>query len=583
MKRSRRRSSSSPVTLFPFLAVLVSTMGALVLLLLSISRQVSAQNLAAALAQVLDRVRGDERALTSRRDVLTAQIASIEQRLRATERESRSVDQALVRRDQQTRSDQARLQAAQRELDESRRRRGEIARELAAVQRQLATLETNRRRLNALELATDNSFIPVVHPGSNGTVRRPIFIECTKDGVILQPEAVAIPLTMLDAEVPGENALARAVRALGAYHTRRLQGEDADQPASVAAAYPLLLVRPDGVRPFYAARQSLDETAVPFGYELVEANWALQFPDPDPQARMLAIAAIRRARYDLQGRSQIAALPVGPRGEPGPSSGMMTPHAVPGPSDDNSPPAAMRSNDEATQVTAQVDGQQPSGLAPAGELSEPIGAANLRDPTGSIDDSAANRSTPQTIDTAESPRVDTADVGRDATDSAHRTDSPAGRATIASNATDAADGDEPVHWRLPGSDGAGRRIPIARRIEIVCASDYCVVGSAGAVVHLSERRIDEVVAELVAEVEREVVRWGPSGAMFWWKPELHFHVRPDAIENYYRIRIALAGSSAAVSHEIVWDDRPAAVSGDFLGRTTEPVGLAREMAERFWE
>jgi hypothetical protein len=71
--------------------------------------------------------------------------------------------------------------------------------------------------------------------------------------------------------------------------------------------------------------------------------------------------------------------------------------------------------------------------------------------------------------------------------------------------------------------------------------------------------------------------------MFWWKPELHFHVRPDAIENYYRIRIALAGSSAAVSHEIVWDDRPAAVSGGFLGRTAEPVGLARERAERFWE
>ncbi len=582
MKRSRRRSSSSPVTLFPFLAVLVSTMGALVLLLLSISRQVSAQNLASALAQVLDRVRGDERALTSRRDVLTAQIASIEQRLRATERESRSVDQALVRRDQQTRSDQARLQAAQRELDESRRRRGEIARELAAVQRQLATLETNRRRLNAIELATDNSFIPVVHPGSNGTVRRPIFIECTKDGVILQPEAVAIPLTMLDAEVPGENALARAVRALGAYHTRRLQGEDADQPASVSAAYPLLLVRPDGVRPFYAARQSLDETAVPFGYELVEANWALQFPDPDPQARMLAIAAIRRARYDSQGRSQIAALPVNPIGEPGPSSGM-APHAVAGPSDANSPPAAMRSNDEATQVTGQVGGRQPSGLASAGELSEPIGAAHLRDPTGSIDGSAATRSPPQTVDTAQSPPVDTADAARDATRSAHRTDSPAARATIASNATHPADGDEPVRWRLPGSDGAGRRIPIARRIEIVCASDYCVVGSAGAVVHLGERRTDEVVAELMAEVEREVVRWGPSGAMFWWKPELHFHVRPDAIENYYRMRIALAGSSAAVSHEIVWDDRPAAVSGDFLGRTTEPVGLAREMAERFWE
>ncbi len=117
----------------------------------------------------------------------------------------------------------------------------------------------------------------------------------------------------------------------------------------------------------------------------------------------------------------------------------------------------------------------------------------------------------------------------------------------------------------------------------MCASDYLVVGSAGAVVHLDGRRMAEVAARLTEEIEREVRGWGPPGSMFWWRPELRFHVRPDAIENYYRIRIALAGSSAAVSHEIVWDDRPDAVPGDFLGRATEPAGLARQMADRFWE
>jgi hypothetical protein len=600
MKRSRRRSSSSPVTLFPFLAVLISTMGALILLLLSISRQVSEQNLAAALAHVLDRVRADEESLASRRAALASEIAGIDQRLAATQSDGKSIEQALLRRDQQARSDQARLQASQRELDEARSRREQISRELISVQRRLAKLTADNQRLNDLDRDAGNSFVPVVHPGSNGTVRRPIFIECTKDGVILQPEAVAIPVSMLDDEAPGVNSLARAVRALSAYHTRRLQTEDGDQPAGVAAAYPLLLVRPDGIRPFYAARQSLEEIGTPFGYELVEAQWSLQFPEPDPEARAIAIAAIRSATYDGRERGRVASeVPHGltPARGPGlvssPPAGATSwrdPRAGAGDAAIGSPLATGAGGGATGAANADgLDAAAATADEPA-RTQQPIGWSNRTHVASDSESVAVGNGGDVPIDTTApvKPAVPNTQEPpqRPADDVTSRYANRSGastRAATASNAANGENGDQPIGWQLPGGASSGRRIPIARRVEIACASDFLVVGSAGAVVHLSAQRMDETAARLVEEIEREVMRWGPPGSMFWWRPELHFHVRPDAIENYYRIRIALAGSSAAVSHEIVWDDRPGAVTGDFLGRVPEPVQSAWHIADRFWE
>ena len=62
-----RRSSSSPVSLFPFLAVLVSTLGALILLLLAINRRAAQQAIAKAAESALAQISAEEQWLNQRR------------------------------------------------------------------------------------------------------------------------------------------------------------------------------------------------------------------------------------------------------------------------------------------------------------------------------------------------------------------------------------------------------------------------------------------------------------------------------------------------------------------------------------
>ena len=43
--------------------------------------------------------------------------------------------------------------------------------------------------------------------------------------------------------------------------------------------YVLFIVRPDGIRPYYEARAQLEQSGITFGYELVEQDWKIDYPD----------------------------------------------------------------------------------------------------------------------------------------------------------------------------------------------------------------------------------------------------------------------------------------------------------------
>ena len=72
---------------------------------------------------------------------------------------------------------------------------------------------------------------------------------------------------------PG-NPLASTLRAAREYLTRGAPPNSPGQP------YPLLLVRPEGIMAFYAARAAMASWASEFGYELLEPDRKLQFPAP---------------------------------------------------------------------------------------------------------------------------------------------------------------------------------------------------------------------------------------------------------------------------------------------------------------
>ena len=53
--------------------------------------------------------------------------------------------------------------------------------------------------------------------------------------------------------------------------------------ADAGEPYPLLLVRPDGVEAYYAAREAMSSWGSEFGYEFIDQDWKLEFRPPDPE------------------------------------------------------------------------------------------------------------------------------------------------------------------------------------------------------------------------------------------------------------------------------------------------------------
>ena len=101
---------------------------------------------------------------------------------------------------------------------------------------------------------------------------------------------------------PG-NPLAAALRA-AREHLLAQQGPDrneSDEP------YPLLLVRPDGIAAYYAARSALKSWASQFGYELIGEDWELEYQSADSQLARVIRSAVTTAR--IRQRHAIPAKP----------------------------------------------------------------------------------------------------------------------------------------------------------------------------------------------------------------------------------------------------------------------------------
>ena len=135
----------------------------------------------------------------------------------------------------------AALQKTLAELDRlgnnGRRQRDELTAEIARLRAEIA--ETDRRLAEARQAADrrSRSYAVVPYRGSQGTYRRPIYVECRSDSIVLQPEGVV--LTEDDFE--GPTRLARLdhvdvepVEALGGLgHGLREGGSGLDLVAGV--------------------------------------------------------------------------------------------------------------------------------------------------------------------------------------------------------------------------------------------------------------------------------------------------------------------------------------------------------------
>lgn len=336
----RAKSSENAVSLFPFLAVLICAMGALILLLLVTTRRIRHQQTQKAAAVVNpveqaaslpDKPPPDANTPSpvpapEHSEYLDAPLTPLfaleplpvlqdpnkEWRTRLQQLQSEQTKLAAAIAERESAIERIRTAAAARagklaDLDQEQSAVDEESRTLARILERLHEQEIDADERAAflrreIEVArekianADSKFAIVPYDGRLGTVRRPIILECTRDSITFVSEGVTLTASDLDGFTPQSNPLAVCVRALTKYWARR-DGKDIASEFD-GEPYVLLVVRPQGTIAYYTARKLLGPSLDTFGYELVRDDQEFVWPESDPAATQICRAIVERMLSD---------------------------------------------------------------------------------------------------------------------------------------------------------------------------------------------------------------------------------------------------------------------------------------------
>jgi len=136
--------------------------------------------------------------------------------------------------------------------------------------------------LKRKQVQQSSKFSIIPYEGNSGTTYRPIYIECTRQGIRFLPEDVVIHANDLEGFTEKFNPLLSGAKALVHFWTafdRVENSSDSPEP------YVLLLVRPNGSVAYYVAKRFLQKLGVRHGYELINDDWELDLPEVNQQAQ----------------------------------------------------------------------------------------------------------------------------------------------------------------------------------------------------------------------------------------------------------------------------------------------------------
>jgi biopolymer transport protein ExbD len=558
MRRKRKNRRTLEVSLFPFLAVLICTIGVLIVMLV----------MAAKSADV---------------EAKTAQSDDDNQRMEEVESLQRSLDLSEIRlvgienaradvlaRVQNARAGRSHLQDQIRELKDEFRRVGdeliqlknqeaELPQAIEDFQADSANLALAKLRSQIEKTKTDleskrsevvNSG-PLLHKivpyhGNHGTLRRPIFLECTKDGVVFQPSGIRILKSeFVDSPEPG-NMIDSALLAIREYWQRYdLTGEH-------GSPYPLIIVRPEGAESFVLARSAMKSWDDEFGYELVDESKALDFGTKDEQLNSEIESAIAEARqkYRFKLAQKARALrsgsagfrqtqsrgTAGPGGQPSRRGRFETPDSRPGLTVSSPMGGFVSNQNETVQAATALEQYGLKGHGADG-VQNAFSASNSRQTssgqTNSGNQQGSNHSGSYNQQANQSTNLQS-----------KQQSSSRGGATQSLQPSIA--GKKGKDWALPArTPGATGYL---RPIRVVCHADHLMIhSSAGAPVKIPMLgSTEDAMGPLVNEVWRQIDSWGISGAQGYWKPQLRFTTQPNAETRYQEIKSLLFQSGLIV-------------------------------------
>jgi hypothetical protein len=416
----RRRRHKLEVSTFPFLAVLLCAMGSLILMLLVLDRrakaaareraQRAAEQITADAVRLADQHRrewerrrqalhdalaGQERELRGKLATVESEIAATESKLQA-EHERRDAQQGRLRRE---RGDLARLEqdvAAQRdEIARAADKVQDSEQELRRLTGDLKMLEHTLAELKAIRQRQQSTYSVVPYRGRRGAEQAPLYLECAASGLIFHPDGKTISTL----RAGGEEVRTEIDHRIG----QQRMTPTAESGRARATPYVLLLVRPDGISTYYQALKCLQGLDLDYGYELIDADWVLEFPKegeeikPQPWMAAEKSTAVDGSPQAKPGRTPATvgriSNPAGP-GRIGNAAHGLTAEEFPTPG----PVDAKVSDRGSTAFGAQrVNGQQASGPLTGGAAFGPPSGSSCGMPSAQ---SAWRPGTPGTGNTA---------------------------------------------------------------------------------------------------------------------------------------------------------------------------------------
>ena len=325
----KQRPNTAGVSLFPFLDVLVCTMGSLILLLLVATSRIRAAAVdRAKQAAIQERMKSEKlppsepepvvlaaelevdptpewqtrvEQLSDERDLLRKQLTESKRQLAATQ-------SAVMRTKVKAASAQDRLKELREQQDAKASERRRLQAAIDSLQSDLTDAEARLTKAVERQQTAKSKFAFLPFDGRTGTTKRPILIECTQDQIRFLPEDVRLTPAELNGFTTGFNPLLIASRELVHYWKayERVHSADADPTkdsdsfeTDLAALndkerepYVLLLIRPNGAVAFHIAKMFLSQLKVPHGYELITDDMEIDAEQPDPEAKKICQAAV---------------------------------------------------------------------------------------------------------------------------------------------------------------------------------------------------------------------------------------------------------------------------------------------------
>ena len=611
MKPHPASENSNAGGLFPFLAVLLCTMGALLVLLVVLaqragqkvlSEQTAAPQVAAVKAETLPQELSEAAELTRQLQEVRTFLRQLSDYRKQAERQVRDEERRLSHLEEHSRRlelELARLAIAAQQLDATEKNQTvdqqQAENELARLRKLIAETETQLDELRKAATG-ERSYAIIPYKGPNGTFRKPIYIECYKEGVIIRPEGIRFEASDFAApNLPG-NPLAAAIRASREYLKSKAAKAGQPEPPD---PYPLLLVRPDGIQQYHLARTAITSWDSDFGYEFIDDDWKLSYPElADPQLAQVQQHSLMIAREQLA--HWVRAAPSRFRGAGGiggsssmASGGTANSHGYGG-------GQAGESNEHGA-LAQSANGQSESGDGSAeGASATSTGAgsdeyqygatggnaqgagngletASLADGTGSegsagAEDYGGAGGTSGGSLTGESYSGGMAQTGG----SSAQGNSNSASSTMASsngafavgqitnseansslsmttqNVSSIAES-RGKNWAI--ERGAHGAVPIRRPIHVVVRQDQIAllpsrhahdgVEATGTVISLNQSP-SQISTEFVAALRARVDEWGLAGNGLYWRPVLELNIAPDAQQTAQSVRRLLHDSGVEI-------------------------------------